>query len=60
MLRCSESGKRISTILMGLFKADLYRALAVGFLLGTIAVFVFAGGEGAPGVVPSAVAAADR
>jgi len=44
---------------MGLFKADLYRALALGFLLGSLAAFACAGGEGGSpaGVVPAAIAA---
>ena len=41
---------------MGLFKADLYRALAVGFLLGSVAVFACAGGP-STNVVPQAIAA---
>ena len=41
---------------MGLFKADLFRALAVGFLLGSLAVFATAGGASS-GVVPQAIAA---
>lgn len=46
---------------MGIFKSDLIRAFAVGFVLGTLAICaIFGGGEGsgfAGGVVPSAVAA---
>ena len=41
---------------MGLFKADLYRALAVGFLLGSLAVFASVGGVSSA-VAPQAIAA---
>ena len=43
---------------MGLFKPEVYRALAVGFLLGSLAVVGIAGGtSGRGGVVPQAIAA---
>ena len=46
---------------MGLFKADFYRSLAIGFALGAALTFATMGGsagtELAKGVVPSAVAA---
>jgi hypothetical protein len=49
---------------MGLFKADLYRSLALGFALGAMIVFAVLGIDPsqhfANGVVPSAEAAAAR
>jgi hypothetical protein len=49
---------------MGLFKADLYRSLALGFALGAMIVFAMLGIDPsrhlANGVVPSAEAAAAR
>ena len=49
---------------MGLFKADLFRSLAIGFALGAVIVFsalgINPGQNLANGVAPSAVAAAAR
>jgi hypothetical protein len=49
---------------MGLFKADLFRSLAIGFVVGAGLVFATVGGsagtELAQGVVPSAIAAAPK
>ncbi|HZU64121.1 MAG TPA: hypothetical protein VFF98_10585 [Novosphingobium sp.] len=45
---------------MGLFKSDLYRSFAIGFVLGAIGICVLLGpgaGSGAGNVVPAAVAA---
>ena len=49
---------------MGLFKADLFRSLAIGFVVGAALVFAALGGsagtELAQGVVPSAIAAPSK
>jgi hypothetical protein len=49
---------------MGLFKSDLYRSLALGFVAGAIIVFstlgIDAGSKLANGVAPSAEAATSR
>jgi hypothetical protein len=49
---------------MGLFKSDLYRSLAIGFVLGAVAVFsvlgIDPGQKIANGVAPQAEAASAR
>lgn len=49
---------------MGLFKADFYRSLAIGFAVGAVIVFaslgINPGQDIANGVVPAAEAAAAR
>ena len=46
---------------MGLFKADFYRSLAIGFALGAVLTFATMGGSAGTelvnGMLPSAVAA---
>ena len=45
---------------MGLFKADLFRSLAIGFALGAVAVFTMLSNQSggvASAVVPQALAA---
>lgn len=42
---------------MGLFKPDFYRSFAIGFALGTVAVFASLGNTAIDSVVPQAVAA---
>jgi hypothetical protein len=60
-LRCIATKIRVE-FAMGLFKADLYRSLALGFALGAMIVFAMLGIDPsrhlANGVVPSAEAAA--